>query len=103
MEAYQNTTDERDLEGSGQDMEDHGREQEADALGTAVNSTRQTSRLARQMEAQAELQQMLVHAAGNLANGFLGHTGEDGITKFLEEGRADAGYAVYSGSHSRRL
>ena len=93
--AYQDATDERDLQGCGQHMEDHRCQQEADTLGTPIDGSCQASSLARQMEAEVELQEVLVDAACHFANGFLSDTGKDGIAQLLEEGGTDAGQAVY--------
>jgi hypothetical protein len=76
-------------------VEDHGRQQEADALCASIDGPCQASRLARQVEAEVKFQQMLVHAAGNFADSLLGDTGKDGVAQFLEKGGADAGQAVY--------
>ena len=82
-------------------MEDHGRQQEADALGAAVHCSGQAARLTGQMEAQVELQQVLIDAAGDFADRLLGDARKDGVAQLLEEGRADAGHTVYAlWSHS---
>jgi len=83
MVTDQNTADKGDFQSSGQDVEDHGRQQEADTLGSTVNGSSQTTRLARQMEALVQSQQMLVDLACYFSNGLLGYTGKDGVAQFL--------------------
>ena len=46
------------------------------------------------MEVEIEPEQVLEDVARHLANGFLGHTGEDRVSEFLEEGGSDSGGAV---------
>ena len=75
-------------------MEDHGGQQETYSLGATVNGTSQTTRLARQMEALIQPQKVLVHSAGDGANGLLGDTGKHGIAQLLEHGRADTGSTI---------
>ena len=86
--SYQNTTDERDLEGGGNYVKDHGRQQEADTLCSSIDSSCQTTGLPRQVEVQVQLEQMVEDGGGNTTDGFLSHTCKDGIAKFLEDGGA---------------
>ena len=48
------------------------------------------------MEAQVQLQQMVVHTAGYSADGLLGNACEYGIPDFLENGSADACHTICS-------
>lgn len=99
--GYQETTDQdaahqRDLQSSWQNMEYHRRQQEADTFGTSIQSSRQASRLSRQMEVQVELQQMLIDIAGYTSDRFLGYAGKDSITELLEHGCTDSGCTIYT-------
>lgn len=75
-------------------MEHHGRQQEADALGTTVDSSRQPACLSGQVEVEVESEQVLKDVARNFADGFLGHTRKDCVPEFLEERGSDSGGAV---------
>jgi hypothetical protein len=77
-------------------VEDHGGQQETDAFGSAIDSSRQATGLARQVEALVEPQQMFIDLASNGSDGFLGDTGEDCVAHFLEYSRADTGRTVYT-------
>ena len=48
------------------------------------------------MEAEVELQQMLVDAASDSPDGLLGDAGKDGVAQFLEKGSADTSCAIYT-------
>src|SRR5689334_18357545 len=75
-------------------MEDHGRQQEANALGTSINCSGQPTSLAGQMEAQVELQQVVIDVAGHFTNGLLGDAGEDGVSHLLEDGGTNASCTI---------
>lgn len=77
-------------------MEDHGRQEEADAFGSAVDGSGQAASLPGQMEALVQSEQVFIDLAGHGPDGFLGDTGEDGIAGFLEYSGTDAGCTVYS-------
>lgn len=64
-------------------MKHHGRQQEADALSSTVNSPCQASGLSRQVEAQIQPEQMLVDTTCHFSNSFLCDASEDGIAEFL--------------------
>lgn len=64
-------------------MEDHGRQKEANALGSAINCPCQASRLSCEVKAQVQLQQMLVYTARHLSYSLLRNACEYGISKFL--------------------
>ena len=87
--THQDAADHRHLNEDGHDVEQHAGEQEADALGAAIDRPRQAARLARQVEAEVEAEQVVKDVAGHLADGLLGDRGKDGIAQFLEGGGAD--------------
>ncbi|CAG9941258.1 unnamed protein product [Clonostachys rosea f. rosea IK726] len=83
-----------DLQSRRQQVEHHARQQEADALRTAVQRPRQPSRLLGEVEVEVQAQQVLKHVARDAAYGLLRDAREDGIAQLLEDGRADPGGAV---------
>lgn len=95
---YQNATNQRDLKSSRDNVEDHGGEQEADALGTTVNRPGQATGLPRKMEVKVELEEMVENAASNPTNGLLCYAGEDGIPELLKKSGADPRGAIWSAS-----
>ncbi|KAF1730746.1 hypothetical protein CRV24_008816 [Beauveria bassiana] len=86
----QDAADHANLERRGQDVKDHAREQEADALGAAVNGARQAARLLGQVKGEVEAQQVAKDVARDGANGLLRDRREDGVAQLLKDGRADA-------------
>lgn len=92
--TYEDAANHGDFESRGEDVEDHRGKKEADALGTAVNGSGQTSSLARKVKVQVKLQKVLIDTASDSADGFLGNTGEDGVTEFLENSGTHTGHAV---------
>lgn len=93
--AHQYAADQGDLQCSGQDVEDHRSQQKTDALGPAINCSRQPSGLSCEVEAQVKSEQVLVHAACDLSDSLLCDAGEDGVAKFLGNGCAHARDAVW--------
>lgn len=75
-------------------MKDHGGQQEADTLGTTVDSSCQASSLPCQVEIQVESQQVLIHTASDFANGLLCDACKNSITKLLGYGCADSSQAI---------
>lgn len=75
-------------------MEDHGCQQEADTLGSAVNSASQAASLAGEMEIQVESQEVVEDILSHLSNGLLGDTCKHRIAQFLEERCSNAGCAI---------
>lgn len=55
------------------------------------------------MEAEVELQQMLVDATSDSPDGLLGDTGKDGVAQFLEKGSTDTGCAIYAFQSHRHV
>lgn len=54
-------------------MKDHRSQQKAYAFGAPVNGSCETSRLAREMESQIQVQKVLEDVAGYTSNGLLSH------------------------------
>lgn len=76
-------------------MEDHRREQEADALRPAVDGPTQTSGLAGEVEVEVETQEVVKHIAGHPADRLLRDVRKDGIADLLEYRGSYASDAVY--------
>lgn len=91
---YQYAAHERYLECCRDNMEDHGGQQEADSLGSAINRPSQTSCLSREMEVEVKSQEMFKDIACHFPNGFLRNTGKHCVAKFLEQRRSYSGCAV---------
>lgn len=92
---YQNTADKRNLQGSWHHVEDHGRQQETDALGSTVNRSRQTTGLPREVEVKIELEQVLEYISRDLADRLLRNTSEYSIAQFLEQCSPDPSNTVW--------
>lgn len=92
---YQDAANQRNLQCSRQDMKDHRRQEEADTLGTPVQSSGQPSRLAGQMEIEVELQQMFKDTTRDPSYRLLSHTGKHSIPQFLKQGCTHSRHTVY--------
>lgn len=98
LPTYQNSADKRDFQSSRDDVEHHGRQQEADTLGSAVDCSRQSTRLAAEMEVQVESEEVLEDIPRDAANRLLCDTSKNRISQLLKEGGADSRRAVWNKS-----
>ena len=87
--SHQDTANHRHFQKDGHDVEQHAGQQEADALGAAIDGPRQAAGLARQVKVEVKAEQVVEDVAGHLADSRLGNRGKDGIAQFLEGGGAD--------------
>lgn len=97
LATYEDTANHRDFKSRGEDVENHGGKKEANSLSTTVNCSGQASGLTRKVKVQVKLQKVLIDTASDSADGFLGNTGEDGVTEFLEKSGTHTGDAVWGG------
>lgn len=95
ISSYQYPADHGYLQKYGNDMEDHRREQEADALRPAVDGPTQTAGLAGEVEVEVEAQEVVKHIAGHPTDRLLRDVREDGIADLLEHRGSYPGDAVY--------
>lgn len=77
-------------------MKNHRSEQEADAFGSSVNSSCETTRLPAQVKVQVQSQQVIKDVSSYSPNGFLCHTREDSISQLLKQGRPNSSRSIYT-------
>jgi hypothetical protein len=76
-------------------MEQHTCQQEADTLGASIDSSRQPTRLSREVEIQVQSQQVIKHIAGDLPNCLLGDSRKHRVSQFLKCCGANSGQSVF--------
>ena len=74
-----------DLKSGGKNVKDHRRQDEADAFGSAINGSGQTSRLPREMKVQVKAEEMLEDIASYPPDGFLSNAGKNSISQLLKD------------------
>lgn len=75
-------------------MENHGGQQKANTLSTAINRASQAACLAREMKVEIKSQEMIEDILCNLSNSLLRDACKHRVAEFLEEGCPNSGCAI---------